>query len=111
MDFFEKMSYCKESESGKDKIIFLSEEDAKKPSNVEFTKPAEEPVGMFTKEGDINWACPCLGSMPSGPCGVEFREAFECFHYRYVIKYVQANLFQKHLLLHQLTQNMTKIVH
>jgi len=49
------MSYCKESESGKDKIIFLSEEDAKKPSNVEL-KPAEEPVGMFTKEGDINWA-------------------------------------------------------
>ena len=82
MDFFEKMSYCKESESGKDKITFLFEEDAKKPSNVEFTKPAEEPVGMFTKEGDINWACPCLGSMPSGPCGVEFREAFECFHYR-----------------------------
>jgi len=80
LDFFEKMSYCKESESGKDKIIFLSEEDAKKPSNVEL-KPAEEPVGMFTKEGDINWACPCLGSMPSGPCGVEFREAFECFHY------------------------------
>merc|ERR1711992_492549 len=52
-----KMSYCKESSSGKDKIIFLSE------------------------EGDINWDCPCLGSMPSGPCGVEFREAFSCFHH------------------------------
>merc|ERR1711994_541895 len=24
---------------------------------------------------------PCLGGMPSGPCGVEFREAFSCFHY------------------------------
>lgn len=75
------MSYCKESASGKDKIIFLTEEDAKKPSNIEFQKPREEPVGLITDEGDINWDCPCLGSMPSGPCGVEFREAFSCFHH------------------------------
>ena len=30
--------------------------------------------------GDINWSCPCLGGMAVGPCGVEFREAFTCFH-------------------------------
>ncbi|UYV69672.1 CHCHD4 [Cordylochernes scorpioides] len=29
--------------------------------------------------GDINWECPCLGNTPSGPCGVQFREAFSCF--------------------------------
>ena len=31
--------------------------------------------------GDINWNCPCLGGMAVGPCGVDFREAFSCFHY------------------------------
>jgi len=73
------MSYCKEF--GKDKVIFLSEDDASKPSTVEFTVPPEEPVGLVTKEGDVNWNCPCIGSMAIGPCGVEFREAFGCFHY------------------------------
>jgi len=29
--------------------------------------------------GEINWDCPCLGGMPHGPCGPEFREAFSCF--------------------------------
>merc|ERR1711974_436731 len=28
-----------------------------------------------------NWNCPCLGGMAIGPCGIEFREAFSCFHY------------------------------
>ena len=74
------MSYCKEI--GKDKIIFMSKEDAEKPSNVEFTKEPEEPVGVIGKDGDINWGCPCLGGMPVGPCGVEFRDAFSCFHNR-----------------------------
>lgn len=31
--------------------------------------------------GDINWNCPCLGGMATGPCGYEFRSAFSCFHY------------------------------
>ncbi len=73
-------SFC--VESGKDKIVFLSEEDAAKPSTVEFTQPPEEATGLITKDGDINWNCPCLGGMPVGPCGVEFRDAFSCFHYR-----------------------------
>jgi len=31
--------------------------------------------------GDINWNCPCLGGMASGPCGYQFRMAFSCFHH------------------------------
>lgn len=75
----QKMSFCKEE--GKDKVIFLSEEDASKPSTVEFTKSEDEQPGLITKDGEINWGCPCLGGMAVGPCGIEFREAFSCFHY------------------------------
>ena len=38
-------------------------------------------MGLIQPNGDINWGCPCLGGMATGPCGVEFREAFTCFHY------------------------------
>lgn len=38
-------------------------------------------AGLILPNGDINWDCPCLGGMASGPCGVEFRNAFSCFHY------------------------------
>lgn len=38
-------------------------------------------AGLIQPDGEINWACPCLGGMATGPCGVEFREAFSCFHY------------------------------
>ena len=41
----------------------------------------ETPPGLILPNGDINWNCPCLGGMAVGPCGVEFREAFSCFHY------------------------------
>jgi len=73
------MSFCKEE--GKDKIIFISEEDAKQKSSIEFSKPEDEPTSLVQKDGSINWGCPCIGSMAIGPCGVEFREAFSCFHY------------------------------
>jgi len=78
------MSYCKSSgEDGKDKVIFLTEEDAAKPSKVELSddEPSDTPKGLITESGEINWECPCLGGMAVGPCGVEFREAFSCFHY------------------------------
>ena len=76
------MSYCK-SESAKDQVIFLSEEDAKKPSTVVLsgTNKEDAPQGLITESGEINWNCPCLGGMAVGPCGVEFRDAFSCFHY------------------------------
>lgn len=38
-------------------------------------------TGLILPSGEINWNCPCLGGMASGPCGAEFREAFSCFHY------------------------------
>lgn len=37
--------------------------------------------GLVKEDGSLNWSCPCLGGMATGPCGVEFREAFQCFHY------------------------------
>lgn len=36
---------------------------------------------MILPNGDINWNCPCLGGMASGPCGEQFKSAFSCFHY------------------------------
>lgn len=74
------MSYCKDFNDGKDKVMFMTKEDLAEPSNIEL--PASEPApGLILPNGDINWNCPCLGGMATGPCGVEFREAFSCFHY------------------------------
>lgn len=75
----EKMSYCKDF--GKDKVIFATKEDHAIPSSVELPQSEASP-GLILANGDINWNCPCLGGMATGPCGVEFREAFSCFHYR-----------------------------
>ncbi|KAL2076531.1 hypothetical protein ACEWY4_027870 [Coilia grayii] len=77
------MSYCKQE--GKDKIIFVTKEDHEAPSNAELV--ADDPNdpyedhGLILPNGDINWNCPCLGGMASGPCGQQFKEAFSCFHY------------------------------
>lgn len=72
------MSYCQQK--GKDKVIFATAEDHKIPSTVQLP-PAEPAPGLILENGTINWNCPCLGGMATGPCGVEFREAFSCFHY------------------------------
>ncbi|CAL8336181.1 unnamed protein product [Merluccius merluccius] len=77
------MSYCREE--GKDRIIFVTKEDHEAPSNAELiaddpNDPYEE-QGLILPNGDINWNCPCLGGMASGPCGSQFKEAFSCFHY------------------------------
>lgn len=72
------MSYCRTE--GKDKIIFVTAEDHAKPSTVTLSEPENSP-GLILPNGDINWNCPCLGGIATGPCGVEFREAFSCFHY------------------------------
>merc|ERR1712168_623979 len=73
------MSYCKQE--GKDRVIFVTEEDQSGPSKVALPEDDEQPAGLIQSDGEINWACPCLGGMATGPCGVEFREAFTCFHY------------------------------
>ncbi|XP_067004815.1 mitochondrial intermembrane space import and assembly protein 40-B [Anabrus simplex] len=72
------MSYCRQI--GKDKIIFATKEDHQIPSTVTLPEPDPQP-GLILSDGTINWSCPCLGGMATGPCGVEFREAFSCFHY------------------------------
>lgn len=71
-------SYCKTF--GKDKVIFATKEDHSTPSTIELPPP-EPPQGLISQDGSINWSCPCLGGMATGPCGVDFREAFSCFHY------------------------------
>ncbi|XP_053984834.1 mitochondrial intermembrane space import and assembly protein 40-B [Hylaeus volcanicus] len=65
---------------GKDTIIFASKEDHATPSTIELPEPEPSP-GLLLPNGEINWNCPCLGGMATGPCGLEFREAFSCFHY------------------------------
>ncbi|EDS41528.1 mitochondrial intermembrane space import and assembly protein 40 [Culex quinquefasciatus] len=72
------MSLCKAF--GKDKVIFATAEDHATPSTVQLPESEPQP-GLILDNGDINWNCPCLGGMATGPCGVEFREAFSCFHY------------------------------
>ncbi|KAM3877658.1 mitochondrial intermembrane space import and assembly protein 40 [Diretmus argenteus] len=77
------MSYCRQE--GKDRIIFVTKEDHEAPSNAELiaddpNDPYEE-QGLILPGGEINWNCPCLGGMASGPCGSQFKEAFSCFHY------------------------------
>jgi len=77
-------SYC--IQDGKDKIIFATAVDHQKPPSkdiaelLNFTEEDEEP-GFVLPNGDINWQCPCMGGMVSGPCGYYFRQAFTCFHY------------------------------
>ncbi|GFS41921.1 mitochondrial intermembrane space import and assembly protein 40-B [Trichonephila inaurata madagascariensis] len=71
------MSYC--VSHGKDKVMFLTEEDLKGPSSVVLPE-IEQPRGALLPNGEINWSCPCLGNAPIGPCSVEFRESLSCFH-------------------------------
>jgi len=72
------MSYCREE--GKDKLIFVTKDDHTKPSTAKIDEYSDDEPGLILDNGDINWSCPCLGGMATGPCGFEFREAFTCFH-------------------------------
>lgn len=77
------MAYCRQE--GKDQIIFVTREDHESPSNAELVvddpnDPYEE-YGLTLPSGEINWNCPCLEGMASGPCGESFKSAFACFHY------------------------------
>lgn len=65
---------------GKDTVYFATKENHSIPSTIKLPPP-EPSQGLITKEGEINWSCPCLGGMATGPCGVQFRDAFSCFHY------------------------------
>ena len=74
-------------------------------SQVQLGEPEDHPPGLILPNGEINWNCPCLGGMAigarlrailnflkkiSGPCGIEFREAFSCFHYSEVFEKIVA---------------------
>ena len=72
------MSYCKTY--GKDQVMFVTKEDHAEKSTIVLPESEPQP-GLLMPSGEINWNCPCLGGMATGPCGVEFREAFSCFHY------------------------------
>lgn len=37
--------------------------------------------GVILPNGEINWGCPCLGTASIGPCAIQFRTAFQCFHF------------------------------
>lgn len=75
------MSHCRRvGPNNKDIIIFATKDNHRVPSTVKLPEPDPQP-GLILPNGDINWNCPCLGGMATGPCGVEFRNAFSCFHY------------------------------
>ncbi|XP_030632926.1 coiled-coil-helix-coiled-coil-helix domain containing 4b [Chanos chanos] len=73
------------NEEGKDQVIFVTKEEHETPSTAELVQddpddPYEE-KGLILPSGEINWNCPCLGGMASGPCGEQFKAAFTCFHF------------------------------
>ncbi|XP_046971554.1 mitochondrial intermembrane space import and assembly protein 40 [Vanessa cardui] len=67
-------------EGGKDVVVVAARAELAAPSAAAL--PAPEPApGLILPDGSINWGCPCLGGMATGPCGTQFRDAFSCFHY------------------------------
>nr|XP_002125847.1 mitochondrial intermembrane space import and assembly protein 40-A-like isoform X2 [Ciona intestinalis] len=76
------MSYCRKE--GKDTIIFATEDILSSPSTTQLRpdNPDEldtSSAGAILPNGEINWDCPCLGNLPNGPCGENFRKAFSCW--------------------------------
>ncbi|CAH2046183.1 unnamed protein product, partial [Iphiclides podalirius] len=65
---------------GKDLVVVASREELSAPARTALPEPEPAP-GLIRADGSINWGCPCLGGMATGPCGAQFRDAFSCFHY------------------------------
>ncbi|KAG6457031.1 mitochondrial intermembrane space import and assembly protein 40 [Manduca sexta] len=61
-------------------VLVAPREELAAPSRVRLPEPEPAP-GLILPDGSINWGCPCLGGMSTGPCGQQFRDAFSCFHY------------------------------
>ncbi|KAL7986142.1 hypothetical protein Chor_011308 [Crotalus horridus] len=73
------MSYCRqEGQNNMFTWCLLNEVIAKAATSGRYIKMI---LGLILPNGDINWNCPCLGGMASGPCGEQFKSAFSCFHY------------------------------
>ena len=64
--------------------MFVTREDVEKEQVVS-ELVEDDAHGIILPNGDINWDCPCLGGMAYGSCGQEFKDAFSCFHNRYVM--------------------------
>lgn len=86
----------------KDIVIVASREELSTPSRVSLPDPEPTP-GLILADGSINWGCPCLGGMATGPCGIQFREAFSCFHYRFVFQF-----FDQYISAHYLFQQFKR---
>jgi len=70
-----------EFDFGKDHVVLMTDADASIESKYQLPErdiDDNEPKGVIQPNGDINWECPCLGGLATGPCAVEFREAFSC---------------------------------
>ena len=71
------------------KVKFFSDDDIdEKPSKFEdilkFNLTPDSKVDFSAlpsvmEDGRPNFKCPCLGSMPNGPCGEKFRKSFTCW--------------------------------
>ncbi len=58
---------------GKDQVVFISEEEEAQIAQ-ESESDMDEAVRQAVKEdGEIDWDCPCLQGMASGPCGEAFK--------------------------------------
>ncbi|XP_051997447.1 coiled-coil-helix-coiled-coil-helix domain containing 4b [Xyrauchen texanus] len=73
------------NKKGKDQVIFVTKEEHEIPSTIKLIKDDanedHEEKGLILSSGEINWDCPCLGGMASGPCGERFKAAITCFHF------------------------------
>lgn len=78
----DKILEIQSQSSAKHKLIFCTKESHSTPSKYDLPPPLanEEKRGVVLPDGQINWSCPCLGGLPYGPCGFEFRQFFECIH-------------------------------
>ncbi|XP_008552953.1 mitochondrial intermembrane space import and assembly protein 40-B [Microplitis demolitor] len=66
-----------EQKEEKDIKISAAKEDNSSPK--ENNSPESESApGLLLPDGEINWDCPCLDGMASGPCGSEFKKSFSC---------------------------------
>eukprot|EP00041_Stephanoeca_diplocostata_P004527 m.46616 g.46616 ORF g.46616 m.46616 type:complete len:184 (-) comp15173_c0_seq1:462-1013(-) len=62
----------------KDEIVFVTKDD-EEVMEAEVNKDDSGHQGAVGPDGEIDWDCPCLNGMASGPCGQEFKDAFSCF--------------------------------
>ncbi len=61
----------------KDKVNFVTKEEF---DALNRNPDAERvPTQALQPDGGIDWDCPCLKGMASGPCGDAFKSAFSCF--------------------------------